>query len=377
MRVLLIANTLPPRDVSGVGEQVVQLAAGLGRRGFTVEVLGRGKGGARGPKVLFPLLVVPAALLALLRLRPEVVQVHESDGAFAALTTVLCRPFLRPRPLLLALLQVSYVRERRVIRPLRDGDRVLGVPGAIERRFRRFKAPVQILLGKLTARLADRVLAPSAVTAREIEEDYGVGPVAVLPNVTGGLDVAPEPWPEPVGDGYLLFVGRLRLRKGVEVLLAAVAELLRQGRAPRLLIAGVGEHEAALRATAKRLELGAAVCFLGRANAGQVRSLLAGARALVVPSLYEGMPLVVLEAMDAAVPVVASAVSGMPEVVTDGETGWLVPAENVAALATALAAVLDDAAEARRRGLAGQARLARSFRPDVAAKTWEDLLPGG
>ena len=84
MRVLLIANTLPPRDVSGVGEQVLQLAAGLRELGDEVEVLGRARGAA-GPKVLFPLTIVPAAWRALRRFRPHVVQVHESDGALAAL----------------------------------------------------------------------------------------------------------------------------------------------------------------------------------------------------------------------------------------------------------------------------------------------------
>ena len=71
MRVLLIANTLPPRDVSGVGEQVLQLAAGLrelgDQPGDQVEVLGRGAGGAAGPKVFFPLLVLPAVIPPALR----------------------------------------------------------------------------------------------------------------------------------------------------------------------------------------------------------------------------------------------------------------------------------------------------------------------
>ncbi|HMB53489.1 MAG TPA: glycosyltransferase family 4 protein, partial [Thermoanaerobaculia bacterium] len=308
MRVLLIANTLPPADVSGVGEQVLQFAAGLRDAGHEAEVLGRSR---RWPKVLFPLTVVPAAWGKLRSFRPDVVQVHESDGALAALLVRLLRPFSKHRPRLFALLQVSYREERRAVRALTAPDgRVLGRPGAVERRFRRGKARFQVLLGQLTARLADRVLAPSRVTAGEIERDYGVDGVRVVPNVTGGLAVEPAPLPVkaaalPAGEA-LLFVGRLRIRKGVEVLFEALAALRRQGLSPRLLVAGDGEHCEALEAKAAELELGDAVVFLGRCDAGEVRSLLAHARALVVPSTYEGMPLVILEAMQAGLPVVAS-----------------------------------------------------------------------
>jgi glycosyltransferase involved in cell wall biosynthesis len=373
--VLLVANTLPPADVSGVGEQVLQLAAGLGATCCEVTVLGRGPGGARGPKVLFPLAVVPAVAAALLRRRPHAVQVHESDGALAALVVRLLRPFLRPRPRLIALLQVSYREERRAVRPLVAPDgTVLGVPGPVERRFRRWKAPLQVALGRLTARLADRVLAPSAATAAEIERDYGVEDVGVLPNVTGGLPVdaaAPSDLPPDLPPGFLLFVGRLRIRKGVEVLLAALDLLRRQGAAPTLAIAGDGEHRAALEAAAARRGLDAsAVRFLGRADAARVRALLAAARALVVPSTYEGMPMVVLEAMAAGLPVVASRVSGIPEVVGDGETGWLVPPEDPEALAAALAELLADPEEGRRRGAAGRERVAERFQPSAAAERW-------
>src|SRR6185436_14194236 len=127
-----------------------------------------------GPKVLFPLLVVPAAWRALRRFRPHVVQVHESDGALAALLVAVVGALLTPRPLLVALLQVSYVEELQAVRPLRADGRVLGRPGAVERRFRWLKAPLQILLGWLTAWAADLVLAPSAATAAEIRRDYGV-----------------------------------------------------------------------------------------------------------------------------------------------------------------------------------------------------------
>jgi len=116
------------------------------------------------------------------------------------------------------------------------------------------------------------------------------------------------------------------------------------------------------------------VTFLGNCDAGRVRRLLAGAAALVVPSTYEGMPLVVLEAMAAGVPVVASAVSGIPEVVVDGETGWLVPPEDPPALGWALEDVLARPQEARRRGEAGRHRVDERYRPFKAATVWRETV---
>lgn len=382
MRILLVANTLPPRDVSGVGEQVLQLAAGLRDAGHEVEILGRGPGGAGGPKLLFPLTALPAAWRALHRFRPHVVQVHESDGALVALLVAAVGDLLAPRPRLLALLQVSYRAERRAVRPLAAGGRVLGRPGWRERAFRWGKAPVHVALGCLTVTCADAVLAPSAATAAELARDYGIEggreAVRVVPNATawappGGISAGGEPQAAGGGTepgGYLLFVGRLRVRKGVEVLLAALARLRTGHPEARLLVAGDGEHRRALERAAGRLGVADAVTFLGRCDAARVRELLAGAAALAVPSIYEGMPLVVLEAMDAGVAVVASRVSGIPEVVEDGTTGWLVPPEDPEALAAALAEALANPEEARRRGAAGRRRVEERFRPRHAAAAW-------
>jgi glycosyltransferase involved in cell wall biosynthesis len=185
----------------------------------------------------------------------------------------------------------------------------------------------------------------------------------VVPNVTGGIDVG-EALGEDVAPGYLLFVGRLRIRKGVEVLLEALFPGM------RLLIAGDGEHRAALERKVEEMRLGSRVRFLGRCDAARVRGLLRGAAALVVPSTYEGMPLVILEAMEAGAPVVASRVSGIPEVVEDGRTGWLVPPENPGALAAALTEVVENPEEARRRGEEGRRRVEERFRPRNAVSAW-------
>ncbi len=375
MRVLLIANTLPPRDLSGVGEQVVQLAAGLRARGHEVEVLGRGGAGARGSKLFFPLRIVGPAMHEVRRFAPDVVQLHESDCGLLA--SRLFRPAARAqaRPLVMALLQVSYLEERRAVRPLLFGEELLGEPGSVELRFRRLKAPLQIALGRRTVRHSDLVLAPSAATAAELVRDYGAHRTAVLPNASGGLELAPQA-PEGVDPEArnLLFVGRLRVRKGVEVLLRALALLGERGGAMRLRIAGEGEHRAALEEAALRFGVRDRVDFLGRRSAAEVRWLLGHTAALVVPSIYEGMPLVILEAMGAGLPVVASRVSGIPEVVEDPGTGWLVPAEDPPALAAALAELAENPQEARRRGERGRQRLEERYRPEKIAALWESIV---
>ncbi|HVS65776.1 MAG TPA: glycosyltransferase family 4 protein [Thermoanaerobaculia bacterium] len=380
MRILLIANTLPPTDLSGAGEQVLQLRSGLEEEGHEVRILGRGRHGVPGSKVLFPVLAVAPALRAIRRFRPDVVQVHESDGGLVVIAARLARRLLPPATWL-ALQQVSYREERHAVRPLRDrsNGRVLARPTWAERRFRWLRTPVQSLLGRWSARLVDCVLAPSRATAEELRRDYGARATAIVPNVTGAVSPAPgdAEWSgEPAAhEGpYLLFVGRLRIRKGVEVLLHAIGEALPGCPDLRLLVVGSGERSASLARSVRDLGLDRHVRLLGRRDAWGIAALLRRCRALVVPSTYEGMPLVVLEAMAAAAPVIASRVSGIPEVVVDGETGWLVPPERPGELAEALRQAWHEPEEARRRGRAGAQRLERRYRPPHATRAWLDAV---
>jgi glycosyltransferase involved in cell wall biosynthesis len=250
-------------------------------------------------------------------------------------------------------------------------------PSWEERLFRWLKAPLQILLGWLTTSVSDHLIAPSRVTAAELLRDYRAEVVEVVPNAMGHRKVditAVEGLPN--NRHILLFLGRLRIRKGVDILLEAF-NLVRHDEGVgggTLVIAGDGEHRGAVEKRARSLELGSSVVFLGRCNSGQVKYLLDRAKALVVPSLYEGMPLVILEAMDAGVPVVASSVSGIPEIVEDGETGWLVEAGSVDSLVAALTEVLSDVGEAQRRGESGRQRLDSVYRPKHAASQWLKIV---
>ena len=383
MRVLLVANVLPPRDLSGAGEQVLQLAWGLRQAGCEVDIVGRDRCGPNVSKPAFPWRARSAVRRVVREWRPDVVQVHESDGGLVIRD--LARLDRASRPLLVALQQVSYVQERQAVRPLVDHDldsRVVARPVRSERLFRALRTPLHIALGRLTARRSDVRLAPSRATAREIEHDYGVEDVRVVPNVTGApLDArAGESAPaagrdEPVGgEPYVLAVGRLRIRKGMEILLQAMAQARDSGHRLRLVVAGDGERREALGTLCERLGLGACVHWAGRCSRAEAARLRRRATALIVPSTYEGMPLVVLEAMSDAVPVIASTVSGIPEVVVDGETGWLVPPERSAALAAALIEAISDPGAARVRGEAGRQRLDQRFRPHHAARYWFEAV---
>ena len=160
-----------------------------------------------------------------------------------------------------------------------------------------------------------------------------------------------------------LFAGRLAPQKGVDDLLGAL-DLLQHIRPDlRTLIVGDGPLRGRLEESARAVQLlnGAGLArFTG--HRPDVPRLMAAADLVVLPSYYEGLPNVVLEAMQMGKPVVATSAPGTTEVVADGETGLLVPLRSPKALAQAMRTVLGDAELARRLGEAGRARVAAEFR---------------
>ena len=159
-------------------------------------------------------------------------------------------------------------------------------------------------------------------------------------------------------------VGRLEAAKGHTYLLKA-AQLL-QARHPgvRIVIVGGGQLRSALEAEASALQVTGCVTFTGFRD--DMLSLMQGFDIFTLPSLWEGLGIVLLEAMAYERPVVASRVGGVQDVVVPGETGLLVPARSPEALADAIGALLLDPARAAEMGRAGYQRLVRDFRDDVA-----------
>lgn len=186
------------------------------------------------------------------------------------------------------------------------------------------------------------------------------------------------------GDGardndLLLFVGRLIERKGAEFAVRAVAELRGRGRKLRLLVVGDGPERAALERLAGSLGVRAAVSFAGVLPPADVAPLYRRAAALVFPAVtdwkgeQEGFGMVLVEAMRSGLPIVATRSGGIPDVIADGATGMLVPERDPAALAAALARLLEHPEEARTLAAAAQADVANRFAPDRIARVFDDV----
>lgn len=167
-------------------------------------------------------------------------------------------------------------------------------------------------------------------------------PAAVWPRlhvIHCGIEPEKFPDPLPVSDQRplkLLAVGRLAEQKGFLTLVQAMAEVAERGIAARLTILGDGPLRAEIAQAVARAGLEDRVRLAGWRDEAGVRADLAGSHLLVLPSYAEGLPVVLMEAMAAARPVIATWVAGIPELVIPGRNGWLVPPGDPAALAGAI-----------------------------------------
>lgn len=249
------------------------------------------------------------------------------------------------------------------------------LPGLGGRRFGQRLASAKT---RWTAQQADRVIVHSHSGAADVETCFRVAAdrIAVVP-----LGVGPEFFPEPPPiqdavrarlapgrEGFLLFCGSLEPRKDVPTLLRAFAKVPGAREHYRLIfVGGDGRASPEVFALVRALGLSEAVVFQGYLGLEQLRALYSAAALFVLPSLYEGFGLPILEAMACGTPVISTNPSSLPEVV--GDAGLLVPPGDPDALAGAMGRVLEDidlAADLRRRGLE---RAKRFTWEETAART--------
>jgi glycosyltransferase involved in cell wall biosynthesis len=224
------------------------------------------------------------------------------------------------------------------------------------------------------AERAVRPLTTVAICVAESEKRAGIAAGVCDPRTTvvirNGVDSGKSRPPEVRnGPPRIVSVGRLQAPKDPLTLVRALGSL--RGTPFEADIVGEGPLRPTVELELERLGLDASVRLLGERR--DVTSLLARSDVFVLVSRSEGLPLSVLEAMAVGLPVVASRVGGIPEVVVDGETGLLVLAEDAEQLAAALDRLLNDDALRRRLGEAGRTRVREHFDLDSVRRAHIDL----
>jgi L-malate glycosyltransferase len=302
--------------------------------------------------------------------------------ACAPVTAFPIRGFARPATLAQAAIFARWCRANRIAL-LQTCDfyaNVFALPAAAlagvpvrmgsRRELNPDKTAGQIALQRHAYRCAHAIVANSRAAGRQLEsEGVPADRVRIIPNGVdadrfsqrsiGGLAVA-----------TILTVANLRSEKAHEVLLSAAAQLRRYSHV-RYLIAGDGPRAAELRALADTLGVAAQVRFLGHRE--DVPALLADADAFVLPSRSEAFPNGAIEAMAAGVPVIASRVGGLLDLIDHGRTGLLVPPDDAGALAAALESLILSPARAAMLGAAARDEVTRRYSFDRMVGEFEDL----
>lgn len=266
--------------------------------------------------------------------------------------------------------------------------RRVGVPAVAVSRgwtWENRKVRVYEWLDRRHLRFMDRVVCVSDGQAERVRRWCGV-PDSRVSVIRNSARITAFAAPDPAARGKLLSffpggnhvsrvvlaAGRLSPEKGFTVLVEAAATILRHDAGAGIALFGEG----VLRPDLERrvAELGLAGRLVMPGFRSDLDSLIAAADVVVLPSFTEGLPNVALEASAAGVPVVATAVGGTPEVVADGETGFLVPPGRPEVLAAKVAELLRNSALRERMGVAGRARMRERFTFDAQADAYLKLF---
>jgi glycosyltransferase involved in cell wall biosynthesis len=232
-------------------------------------------------------------------------------------------------------------------------------------------------------RACDRVLCVSERTKRHYLDS---GRIATdrLVTLHNGIDLDPftppggmrrDPPRQALGLApdakVLMTVAVLREEKGIQHMLAALPGIARAEPKTRYLVVGEGPHREAIEAGIAELDLGDRVTLLGQRD--DIPQLLAAADAFVLPTLTEALPTVLMEAMASSLPIVASSVGGVPEMVEHEINGFLVEPERAEQLEEACVALLRDAGLRERFGLAGRRLVEERFDVRLQARRLGEL----
>jgi glycosyltransferase involved in cell wall biosynthesis len=232
------------------------------------------------------------------------------------------------------------------------------------------KSRSQIFLQRQAYRCATKVVANSPAASRILQlEGLATGSIAVIPNGIDGSHFPPRDPARPLRT--VITVANLRPEKSHETVIAAAASLLKTHPDLRFQFVGDGPRRLQLEELSRERGLADRIEFLGHRE--DVPALLAAADMFVLPSRSEAFPNGAIEAMGAGLPVVASAVGGLLDLIDDGRTGVLVPPDDPAALALEIQRLLDQPARATALGAAARREVLRRYSFDRMVAAFEAL----
>jgi glycosyltransferase involved in cell wall biosynthesis len=350
-RYVILASYFPPQFVAGTELQALALAEHLSKRGFEVHVI------TRSERILpYCELIGDIVVHRVLYLQPKPLRFTYYLCAF--LETMRVRPqiiqgiTLIPNGLLAIV--AGRIRRRPIIVHSQGSDVQLASPIVIH------------LFWRIILDSAQATIAKTKSGLRKLAE-YTAFKDRIV-NIGNGVDLSRFRLDRRQcrillglkdNEKLVLYVGRLVPVKNVVSLLLAFSEVRKNVRGVRLLLVGKGEEGGRLMEVAVTAKIGQVTRFMGEVDPLDVPKYMVAADIFVLPSLSEGIPSVILEALAAGAPILASNVGGIPELVTDGKEGCLFQAGNVSQMAYLLTWVLHDSQLRSRMSKAGKIRARR------------------
>lgn len=247
-----------------------------------------------------------------------------------------------------------------------------------EKVVRCFKYVLKFFEHRLLKR-SDMIIAVSEFTKREILKNYGDVPSGKIKVIHNGVDVEKfspaankSTFKRKFGfrddDILILYVGRLYSRKGLPTLIEAIPKVAGKFNDVKFIISGKGlkDEEEKLKHYAKKLGVGDKLIFLGYFPDEDLPDLYRAADMFVFPSIYENLPFALLEAMASGLPVITTTVGGIPEVIHDGENGFMIEPYNSTALAGIILYLIESPEKAREIGFSGRETVKEKF-------NWENI----
>ena len=215
--------------------------------------------------------------------------------------------------------------------------KILDFPSLIVRTF----SSMYIEIDRRIVKSADKVIAISKTCADELRVFYGIQNLELIPNAVDSSFFCPSNTKE-AKDLYALYCGRLSAEKGLIDLIESAPKIIKKYPDFKFVIAGNGPLEKRLKKLVTRLNIRKNFRFTGAVDHNSLLKLYQNATVFLLPSYREGLPTTLLEAMSCGIPVVATSIPGVLDVVTDHKTGLLVPPHNPEKMTDAILTLIED-----------------------------------